>query len=105
MQRVQADKLAMNSYEQQVHNYQMRLAAHRQTSGNANAQLPNETPPSRPIKAASAEDEVLARHAKSRDTNDRTIGYPLDAEGAVRPVRAGDSSTGVPATLREYKPL
>lgn len=105
LQRVQADKLAMNSYEQQLHNYQTRLAAHRQSSGDVNAQLPNETPPTRPVKTASAEDEALARHAKSRDAYDRTIGYPLDAEGAVRPVRAGDSPTGVPATLREYTPL
>jgi hypothetical protein len=103
--RVRADKLAMDRYELQLSNYRKRLAAHRQASKDANAQLPNEAPPRQPEKSASAEDEILARHAKSRDGYDQTIGYPLDAEGAVRPVRAGDSPTGVPATLREYKPL
>ena len=103
--RVRADKLAMDSYELKLSNYRKRLAAHRQASKDANAQLPNEAPPRLPEKSASAEDEILARHAKSRDGYDQTIGYPLDAEGAVRPVRAGDSPTGVPASLREYKPL
>ncbi|MDM8350842.1 hypothetical protein P8H27_18360 [Pseudomonas sp. sp1636] len=104
-QRVRADKLAMDRYELQRSNYQKRLAAHRQASKDATAILPNESAPRQPGKSASTEDEALALHAKSRDTNDQTIGYPLDAEGAVRPVRAGDSPTGVPATLREYKPL
>ncbi len=103
--RVQADKLAMDRYELQVSNYQKRLAAHRLSSGNTTNQLPNEAPPRQPVKLATAQDESLARHAKSRDAYEQTIGYPLDAEGAVRPVRAGDSPTGVPATLREYKPL
>lgn len=103
--RVQADKLAMDRYELQVSNYQKRLAAHRLSSGNTTNQLPNETPPRQPVRLATAQDESLARHAKSRDAYEQTIGYPLDAEGAVRPVRAGDSPTGVPATLREYKPL
>ncbi len=44
------------------------------------------------------------RHANSRDEHEQSIGYPLDAEGAVRPVRAGDSPSGVPATLLEFKP-
>ncbi|QLC72639.1 hypothetical protein LPB260_17905 [Pseudomonas sp. LPB0260] len=104
-QRVQADKRAMDRYELQLSQYRKRLAAHRKASNDPNAQLPDERMPNPPIKTASTEDETLARHAKSRDTNDQTIGYPLDAEGAVRPVRAGDSPTGVPATLREYKPL
>jgi hypothetical protein len=105
MQRVRADKLAMDRYELQRSSYQKRLAAHRQTSKDANAQLPNESAPRSPLKTASAGDETLARHAKSRDRHGQTISYPLDAEGALRPVRAGDSPTGIPATLREYKPL
>ena len=104
-QRVRADKLAMDSYELQRSHYQKRLAAHRQTSKDANAQLPNESAPRPPLKTASAEDETLARHANSRDRYQQSIGYPLDADGALRPVRAGDSPTGVPATLLEYKPL
>jgi hypothetical protein len=103
--RVQADKRAMDCYELQLSNYQKRLAAHRLSGGDTNNQLPTETPPREPVKLATAQDESLARHAKSRDAYERTIGYPLDAEGAVRPVRAGDSPTGVPATLREYTPL
>ncbi|SEL50369.1 hypothetical protein SAMN05216214_11341 [Atopomonas hussainii] len=103
-QRVQADDRAMDHYERQLSRYRQRLAAHRKASKDPNAQLPNETAPKPPIKTASAEDVTLDRHAKSRDNYDRSIGYPLDAEGAVHPVRAGDSPTGVPASLREYKP-
>lgn len=104
-EKTKADAQAMKAYRLRLSDYQRRLAAHRQASKDANAQLPNATAPQPPIKTASAQDEALVRHANSRDGNDRTIGYPLDAEGAVRPVRAGDSPTGVPATLREYKPL
>jgi len=102
--RVRADKLAMDRYEMQLSSYRKRRAAQSSTSNGANTQLPNEPAPRPPIKTASAEDERLVRHAKSRDAYHQSIGYPLDAEGAVRPVRAGDSPTGVPATLREYKP-
>jgi hypothetical protein len=104
-EKAKADAQAMKAYRRRLSDYQRRLAAHRQASKDANAQLPNETAPQPPIKTASAQDETLVRHANSRDGNDRTIGYPLDAEGALRPVRAGDSPTGVPAILREYKPL
>jgi hypothetical protein len=58
-----------------------------------------------PPATASAQDEAIVQHADSRDKNDRLFGYPLDEEGAVRGVRAGDTPTGVPATLREYRPL
>lgn len=104
-QRVRADKLAIDRYEVQRSDYQRRLAAHRQTSKDANAQLPNESAPRPPLKTASSEDEMLVRHAKSRDGYEQSIGYPLDAEGAVRPVRSGNEPTGVPASLQEYKPL
>lgn len=103
-QRVQADAQAMKNYKRQLNDYQRRLAAHRTAKQNPNAELPNEIAPKRPIKTATSEQETLVRHAKSRDDYDRSIGYPLDAEGAVHPVRAGDSPTGVPASLREYKP-
>lgn len=104
-QRVQADKVAMDRYERQNSDYRKRLAAHRLASKDPNAQLPGESAPRQPMKTASSNDETLVRHAKSRDKYEKTIGYPLDAEGAVQPVRAGDSPTGVPATLLEYKPL
>lgn len=103
--RVQADKLAMDRYELKLSNYQKRLAAPGLSNGHTTNQLLTETPPRQPVKLATAQDESLARHAKSRDTYEQKIGYPLDAEGALRPVRAGDTPTGVPATLREYKPL
>ena len=94
----------MYAYRRQLSNYQKRLQAHRQASNNPIATLPDESSPRPPQKVASAEDQALVRHANSRDEYDKSIGYPLDAEGAVRPVRAGDSPTGVPATLLEFKP-
>lgn len=103
--KVSADAQAMKAYRRRLSDYQRRLVAHRKASNDANAQLPNEPPPTPPIKNAKAEDEALVRHANCRDEYAQSIGYPLDAEGAVRPVRAGDSPTGMPATLREYKPL
>ncbi|UQY36059.1 hypothetical protein K8U54_06130 [Pseudomonas fulva] len=102
--KVNADAQAMRAYRHRLNDYHRRLVAHRQASNNASAQLPNEPAPTPPIKTASKEDEALTRHANSRDEYAQSIGYPLDAEGAVRPVRAGDSPTGVPATLLEYKP-
>lgn len=103
-ERSKTDAQAMKAYRRQLSDYHRRLAAHRQISKDALAQLPNETAPTPPIKTASAEDETLVRHANSRDQYAQSIGYPLDAEGAVRPVRAGDTPTGVPAILQEYKP-
>ncbi|MHA6492124.1 hypothetical protein ACX0MV_02600 [Pseudomonas borbori] len=104
-ERITADADAMRRYRRQATEYQKRLAAHRLATKDKGAQLPNESAPRQPRKTASAHDETIARHAKSRDEYEQTIGYPLDGEGALRPVRAGDSPTGVPATLREYKPL
>jgi hypothetical protein len=103
--RVQADANAMKVYRRQLSHYQKRLAAHRQASNNPIAALPNESSPRPPQKVASADDQALVRHANSRDEYEQSIGYPLDAEGAARPVRAGDSPTGVPARLLEFKPL
>lgn len=103
--RVQADANAMKVYRRKLSNYQKRLEAHRQASNNPIAALPNESSPRPPQKIASADDQALVRHANSRDEYEQSIGYPLDAEGAVRPVRAGGSPTGVPARLLEFKPL
>lgn len=103
--RVQADANAMRVYRRQLSHYQKRLDAHRQASNDISAERPNEPKPQPPLKTASDHDKALVRHANSRDGYEQSIGYPLDAEGAVRPVRAGDSPTGVPATLLEFKPL
>lgn len=103
--KVTADAQAMKAYRRQLSDYQRRLSAHRHTKQDPSAELPNEPAPRPPRKTASTEDEKLVQHANSRDGYQQSIGYPLDAEGAPRPVRAGDSPTGVPATLREYKPL
>ena len=103
--RIKADAQAMKRYRRQLSEYQKRLAAHQQDSKDNSAQLPNESPPILPRKTAGVEDETLVRHATSRDEYEQSIGYPLDGEGAVRPVRAGDTPTGLPATLRQYQPL
>lgn len=102
--KINADAQAMNNYRGQFIEYQRRLAAYRMANNDVAAQLPNEAAPVPPHKTASAEEEILVRHANSRDENEALIGYPLDVEGAVRGVRAGDTPTGVPAILREYKP-
>lgn len=103
--RIAADDRAMDIYELQLSNYQKRLTAHRQKNKDNSAQFPNESAPILPRKTAGVEDETLVRHATSRDEYEQSIGYPLDGEGAVRPVRAGDTPTGLPATLRQYQPL
>lgn len=103
--KINADAHAMKAYRRQLSDYQGRLNAHRKASNDTDAELPGESKPRPPRKTASDEDAALVRHANSRDEYEQSIGYPLDAEGAVRPVRAGESPTGVPATLLEFKPL
>lgn len=103
-QRIQADREAQERHVQQRRAYRERLNAYRATQGNKTARLPNEQEPTPPISTATAHDRKLVLHADSRDENARTIGYPLDEEGAVRGVRAGDTPEGVPANLLEYKP-
>lgn len=103
--KIAADEQAIDRYELQLSGYRKRLAAHRREKQDNSALLPDEKAPLPPRRTATAEDEAMVRHADSRDKNDRTVGYPLDEEGAVRGVRAGDTPTGVPATLREYRPL
>lgn len=103
-QRIEADRVARERYGQQLRAYRERLSAYRATQGSKTAQLPDEHEPTPPIATATAQDKNLVLHADSRDENARTIGYPLDEEGAVRGVRAGDTPEGVPAMLMEYKP-
>ncbi|MOA21916.1 hypothetical protein D3C78_1424340 [compost metagenome] len=102
--KTKTDAQAIKNYRRQLVEYQRRLAAYRKANNDVAALLPNETAPAPPRRTASAEEETLVRHANSRDKNEILIGYPLDAEGAVRGVRAGETPAGVPAILREYKP-
>ncbi|WXL26382.1 hypothetical protein WG219_02510 [Ectopseudomonas mendocina] len=104
VERVKADQAAHEAHAQRLFSYQKRLAAHRQKVKNPQALLPNESAPLPPQRTASDHEKMLARHAQSRDGYESQIGYPLDAEGALRPVRAGDTPSGLPASLLEYKP-
>lgn len=103
-QRIEADRAARERYAQQILEYEKRLKAYRRAQSNSSAQLPDEREPTPPVATATPEDKSLALHANSRDGNEEKIGYPLDEEGAVRGVRAGDTPAGLPATLLEYKP-
>lgn len=102
--KTKTDAQAIKNYRRQLVEYQRRLAAYRKANNDVAAQFPNEAAPVPPRETASAEEKNLVRHANSRDKNEIQIGYPLDEEGAVRGVRAGETPTGVPAILREYKP-
>lgn len=102
--RIDADRAAIERYALQMQEYRKRLEIYRQATGNENAQMPNEPEPTPPIVTATPEEKRLVRHADSRDRNEVSIDHPLDEEGAVRGVRAGDSPEGVPATLLEYTP-
>ncbi|VXC77351.1 conserved hypothetical protein [Pseudomonas sp. 8Z] len=102
--KVSTDAQAMKAYRRRLSDYYERLKAHRKASRDPSAQLPNESAPRPPVKTATAEEETIVRHADSRDEYDQSIGYPLDAEGALRPVRPGETPGGLPAILKEYKP-
>ncbi|KRW58840.1 hypothetical protein [Pseudomonas sp. TTU2014-080ASC] len=104
VEKYKADELANKNYKQRLFAYQRRLAAHRKKLNDPTAQLPNEFAPTPPKTTASDLERTLAKHAISREGYENTINYPLDADGAVRPVRAGDTPTGLPATLLEYSP-
>jgi hypothetical protein len=104
-ERVKADALAVKNHNLRLVAYNKRLAAHRANTKNPLAQLTNETAPVPPQKTASDLDRTLNKHAVSRQGHESSVGYPLDAEGAVRPVRAGDTPAGLPSSLREYRPL
>lgn len=102
--KVAADKTATEVYRARLKSYQRRLAEHRLAQSNPNATLPGETEPQKPVATATNEEQRLARHASSRETYQATLGYPLDAEGAVRDVRSGDTPGGLPHGLRSYAP-
>lgn len=102
--KVLADDRAERAYQVRLSGYRARLAEYRKEQRDPAAQLPNESEPRRPTPSASEQERVLARHANSRKRYEATIGYPLDAEGAVRDVRSGDTPRGLPDGLRSYLP-
>ena len=102
--RQEADKAASRAYRKQLSDYQRRLAAHRTAQKNPEAQLPNETAPVAPQKTLTDKDAALLKQAQGRDHYNSTLGYPLDAEDAVHPVRSGNTPDGVPKKLCEYRP-
>ncbi len=103
--KVAADKAARDAYLVRLKNYQKRLAEYRVAQKDANAMLPEESEPQAPTPSAREHERDLALHANSREKYQATIGYPLDAEGAMRDVRSGDTPRGLPDGLRSYLPL
>lgn len=102
--KVTADKAAREVYRMHLKNYQRRLAEYRAAQKDPKAVLPDETAPQAPVASASDVETRLAQHANSRESYQRSLGYPLDAEGAVRDVRSGDTPRGLPSGLRSYSP-
>jgi hypothetical protein len=104
----EAYRAELNRYEKQSAAYAKKLADYRQSSGQANASsLPGEAPPvppKEPVKDFSDKDETLARHTMSQKMNQKECGIPIDEHGAVRPVRAGDTPTGLPDVLLLFEP-
>jgi hypothetical protein len=103
--KVSADKAATDTYRSRLKSYQERLAEYRVAQKNPSAGLPGETEPLPPQPSASEHERELAGHANSRARYQASIGYPLDAEGALRDVRSGDTPRGLPEGLRSYLPL
>ncbi|MDD0968427.1 MULTISPECIES: hypothetical protein [Pseudomonas] len=103
-QRMVSDREAMESYTSKNIEYQRKLAEHRKTAKNPTAELPDEKAPQKPLSTVTDEERKLVAHEDSRSFHEKTVGYPLDALGAHRDVRSGDTPTGVPAHLLEYRP-
>ena len=103
-ERALSDDQAMDRYERELSQYRQRLQAYRTASKNPSGQLPDEKPPVSPRPRATANDRRLLRHSDSRDKYESSIGWPLDAEGALNPVRSGDTPSGLPNGMREYRP-
>ncbi|MBB3240034.1 hypothetical protein FHW68_001525 [Pseudomonas sp. Tn43] len=102
--KLEADKAASRAYRKKLSDYQRRLSAYRAAQKDANAQLSNETAPAVPVKTLSERDAALLKQAQGRERYKDTLGYPLDAEGAIHGVRSGNTPDGVPKKLCEYKP-
>ena len=102
--QIEADKVTLEQYQKQKTAYERKLAAHRKAANNEFAVLPGEQPPLQPKPVVTEEQCNLVAHADSRLEYQNRIGYPLDALGALRDVRSGDTPDGVPKHLCEYKP-
>jgi hypothetical protein len=61
--------------------------------------------PQEPQKNFSDEDRKLVDHAISQETNQNLCGIPLDVYGAIGPVKAGSTPTGLPDGLRKFSPV
>lgn len=102
--KVAADDRAERAYQVRLSDYRKRLAEYRKEKDDLVAALPNESVPQHPVPSANEHERDLARHANSRRRYEDTLGYPLDAEGAVRDVRSGDTPRGLPKGLCSYLP-
>jgi len=104
-QKMSSDRLAQQQYQKNKIAYLRKLAEHRKTVKNDSAELPGEQAPVAPVPTVTEEQRNLLAHVDSRQKYETQIGYPLDALGAHRDVRSGDTPDGVPKQLREYKPV
>ncbi|RON73869.1 hypothetical protein BK675_17525 [Pseudomonas fluorescens] len=104
-EREAADGRAMRNYLSRKTAYERKLIEHRKTLKDPTAQLPDEQAPQAPTPTVSEEERNLLAHDDSRALYERKIGFPLDALGAHRDVRSGDTPDGVPKHLLAYKPL
>lgn len=102
--KVAADERAERAYQVRLSSYRRRLTEYRKEKNDPAADLPSESVPRPPAPSASEHERRLALHANSRKRYEDTLGYPLDAEGALRDVRSGDTPRGLPDGLRSYLP-
>ncbi|MDR0183451.1 hypothetical protein [Lysobacter arvi] len=98
-------------YEVDLRRHEASLAAYRRRAlalGKGPLdEIPGEPPPKPPGKPYTKEQEELALHVESRDMYERRrrdIELPLDAFGAVRPVRSGMTPSGLPMGLMKFTP-
>jgi hypothetical protein len=104
--RVGAEVLVKKKQYKNAHDrYESELADYRRRAGNRK-EIPGELPPKAPVRPYSKEQENLALHVESRERyeKDPAIKLPLDAYGAVRPVRSGMTPSGLPVGLKKFTP-
>nr|WP_315446981.1 hypothetical protein [uncultured Pseudomonas sp.] len=100
-----SDAQAMEVYRGQKTAYQRKLAAHRKQANDPTAQIPGEQAPQAPKPTITDEQRDLMAHDDSRAFYEKKVGFPLDALGAHRDVRSGNTPDGVPKQLCAYKPI
>ncbi len=96
-------KIAADNIDK-IRNYDNAIAAHRMLEVLQQKGVFSGPMPPRPVNPCTNEEESLARHAMSRDRNQRELGYPLDEEGAVQGVRTAATPEWAPQGLRIYSP-